>query len=165
MELNRNNIEAYIRRFMEGETTNEEERAIYHFFRSAEVPSHLKPYQAMFAWYEAGMPEDTKPKPHAVKKRFRILPIVRAGIAAMLVLLVGWAWMVQTDSEQEFACYEGSYVKVNGKCITDIEQIMPIILEVLDKTEKRERRLEERLAEIQRMEEYAAEKQRINVNF
>lgn len=165
MELTSKNIEEYIRRFMDGETTNDEEQAIYRFFRNQRVPAHLKSYQAMFAWYETGMPEDTKPKPHAVERHFRLPTIIRAGIAAMLVLLVGWAWMSQTDSEQEFVCYEGSYVKVNGKCITDIEQIMPVILEVLDKTEKRERRLEERLAEIKRMEEYAAEKQRINVNF
>ena len=58
MEVTKNNIEEYIRRFMEGETTNAEEQAIYRFFRAKEVPEHLKPYTEMFAWYEEGMPEE-----------------------------------------------------------------------------------------------------------
>ena len=44
MEVTKNNIEEYIRRFMEGETTNAEEQAIYRFFRAEEVPEHLKQF-------------------------------------------------------------------------------------------------------------------------
>ena len=39
MKLTPKNIEEYIDRFLEGETTNEEERAIYRFFREEEVPA------------------------------------------------------------------------------------------------------------------------------
>ena len=60
MELTKKNIEVYIHRFMEGETTNAEEQAIYRFFRSGDVPEHLKEYAPMFAWYEEGMPEEKK---------------------------------------------------------------------------------------------------------
>jgi len=42
MEVTKNNIEEYIHRFMEGETTNAEEQAIYRYFRTEEVPEHLK---------------------------------------------------------------------------------------------------------------------------
>ena len=58
MEVTHKNIEEYIARFMEGETTNAEEQAIYRYFRTADVPEHLKPYASMFAWYEDGMPEE-----------------------------------------------------------------------------------------------------------
>ena len=83
MELTHKNIEEYIARFMEGGTTNAEEQAIYRYFRSAEVPKHLKPYASMFAWYEDGMPD----APKAQKKplwRYIPVKIWSAGIAAIL---------------------------------------------------------------------------------
>ncbi len=52
MELDKRNIEEYINRFLEGETTNAEEQAIYRFFHTGDVPSHLMGYAPMFAWYE-----------------------------------------------------------------------------------------------------------------
>lgn len=55
MELDKRNIEEYINRFLEGETTNAEEQAIYRFFHAGDVPSHLMGYAPMFAWYEGGM--------------------------------------------------------------------------------------------------------------
>ena len=55
MELTNKNIEEYINRFLDGETTNAEEQAIYRFFRTGKVPAHLKEYAPMFAWYEGGM--------------------------------------------------------------------------------------------------------------
>ena len=55
MELDKKNIEEYINRFLEGETTNAEEQAIYRFFHTGDVPSHLMGYAPMFAWYEGGM--------------------------------------------------------------------------------------------------------------
>ena len=52
MELTNKNIEEYINRFLDGETTNAEEQAIYRFFCTGNVPAHLKEYAPMFAWYE-----------------------------------------------------------------------------------------------------------------
>ena len=69
MELTNKNIEEYIHRFMEGETTNAEEQAIYRFFRSDDVPEHLKVYAPMFAWYEEGMPEEKKEIPITTKTK------------------------------------------------------------------------------------------------
>ena len=74
MELTNKNITDYIDRFMEGETTNEEEQAIYRYFRSADVPKHLEAYKPMFAWYEQGMPDKSSNRHRAdsdlPKKRF-----------------------------------------------------------------------------------------------
>ena len=41
MELDKRNIEEYINRFLEGETTNAEEQAIYRFFHTAVSYTHL----------------------------------------------------------------------------------------------------------------------------
>ena len=168
MEVTRNNIEEYIHRFMEGETTNAEEQAIYRFFRTEEVPEHLKPYTDMFTWYNEGMPEEklSKPKIQPLWKRLP-LEIWSMGIAAMLVIGIGLGIVLSFDNGQheEWSCYEGSYVEVDGKRITDIETILPIILETLKGAEEIEQRTEARLTRIRSIEEYTREKENINTNF
>ena len=168
MEVTKNNIEEYIRRFMEGETTNAEEQAIYRFFRTEEVPEHLKPYTEMFAWYEEGMPEEelSKPKAQPLWKRIP-LEIWSTGIAAMLVVGIGLGIVLSFGDNQheDWSCYEGSYVEVDGKRITDIETILPIILETLKGAEEIEQRTEARLTRIRSIEEYTREKENINTNF
>lgn len=168
MEVTKNNIEEYIHRFMEGETTNAEEQAIYRFFRTEEVPEHLKPYTEMFAWYEEGMPEEelSKPKAQALWKRIP-LEIWSTGIAAMLVVGIGLGIVLSFGDNQheDWSCYEGSYVEVDGKRITDIETILPIILETLKGAEEIEQRTEARLTRIRSIEEYTREKENINTNF
>ena len=98
MEVIHKNIEEYIARFMEGETTNAEEQAIYRYFRTADVPEHLKPYASMFAWYEDGMSEEDLfkgPKPEVPvrmrKPLWKRVPLEMwsMGIAAMLVIGIG----------------------------------------------------------------------------
>lgn len=166
MEITNKNIEEYIHRFMEGETTNAEEQAIYRFFRDEEVPEHLRPYTEMFAWYEEGMPEEIKEQPKdAPKPLWERIPMElwSMGIAAMLVIGIGLGIVLSfgDSTNEEWSCYEGSYVEVNGKRITDVETIMPIILETLAEAEAIEKGIEERLAEIQRTEEEIAEREEI----
>ena len=168
MEVTRNNIEEYIRRFMEGETTNAEEQAIYRFFRTEEVPKHLKPYTEMFAWYEEGMPEEelSKPKAQPLWKRIP-LEIWSTGIAAMLVIGIGLGIVLSFDNApcEEWACYEGSYVEVNGKRITDVKEIMPCILETIVEADQIERQIEERLEAIRNSEKAVMEKEKILANY
>ena len=151
MELTNKNIEEYIHRFMEGETTNAEEQAIYRFFRSGDVPEHLKVYAPMFAWYEEGMPEEKKEMPIETKTKtfWKRIPlgVWSMGIAAMLVIGIGLGILfgLDNDMDDEWSCYEGSYVMINGKRITDEKKIMPIILETLAESERMEKEMEERL--------------------
>lgn len=164
MEITNKNIEEYIQRFMEGETTNAEEQAIYRFFHTEVVPEHLKPYADMFAWYEEGMPEEKLPTPQARPLWKRIpLELWSMGIAAMLVIGIGLGIVLSfgDSTNEEWSCYEGSYVEVNGKRITDVKTIMPIILETLAEAEAIEKGIEERLAEIQRTEEEIEKREEI----
>ena len=77
------------------------------------------------------------------------------GIAAMLVIgiglgvLSGW----DGDADDEWSCYEGSYVEINGKRITDIKEIMPIILETLAEAERMEKEMDSRWEAIRLSEE------------
>lgn len=163
MKLTPKNIEEYIDRFMEGETTNEEERAIYRFFREEEVPAHLKEYAPMFAWYEGGMKEDSI----TPKKRFR-LSFRTWSIAAMIAIVLGFGSLMLLEEEDnllnEWECYEGSYMEVNGKRITDVKQIMPEILETLSRAECIERMAQERMEQIRLSEEEIQAKEKLIYN-
>ena len=167
MKVTRNNIEEYVHRFMEGETTNAEEQDIYRFFHTDDVPEHLKSYTDMFIWYEEGMPEKklTESKVQSFSKQHQIPYIWNISIAAMLILGIGLGIILSFDKGQheEWACYEGSYVEVNGKRITDIETILPIILETLADAEEIEKDVEKRLAEAQRTEEEMAKQEEISI--
>ena len=164
MILTRENIEEYITRFMEGETTNEEERAIYRFFRSEEVPEHLKVYAPMFAWYEEGMPEKQAVVTLKTPRRFRLpVEIWSIGIAATIAVVVGLGsllfWDKDNNELDEWACYEGSYIEVRGKRITNVKQILPSILETLNEADRIEQLAQERIDEIKRSEEFVRQKE------
>ena len=171
MELTSKNIEEYIHRFMEGETTHAEEQAIYRFFRSGDVPEHLKVYAPMFAWYEEGMPEKKKTEDSTIKRKtiWKRIPlgVWSMGIAAMLVIGIGLGILSGLDKgmEDEWSCYEGSYVEVNGKRITDVKEIMPIILETLAEAERMEKEMESRWEAIRLSEEKMKETENRLANF
>lgn len=171
MDLTNKNIEEYIHRFMEGETTNAEEQAIYRFFRSGDVPEHLKVYAPMFAWYEEGMPEEKKEMPIETKTKtfWKRIPlgVWSMGIAAMLVIGIGLGILfgLDNDMDDEWSCYEGSYVMINGKRITDEKKIMPIILETLAEAERMEKEMEKRWEAIRLSDEKITEMENRLVNF
>ena len=160
MELDKRNIEEYINRFLEGETTNAEEQDIYRFFHTGDVPSHLMGYAPMFAWYEGGM----QGEPGMLQPDGRIpIAVWSAGIAAMMVIALGLGFIFysenQADGSGEWSCYEGSYVEVGGKRISDVKQIMPCIIETLEKAERVEKLAQERVEEIHRSEKEIEEKE------
>ena len=171
MELTKKNIEEYIHRFMEGETTLAEEQAIYRFFRSGDVPEHLKVYAPMFAWYEEGMPEEKKMEDSTIKRNtfWKRIPlgVWSMGIAAMLVIGIGLGILsgLDNDMDNEWSCYEGSYVMINGKRITDEKKIMPIILETMAEAERMEKQMEERWEAIRLSEEKIKETENRLANF
>ena len=169
MELNRKNIEEYINRFLAGETSNAEEQAIYQFFRTKDVPNHLKKYAPMFAWYEGGMQGELESvvaeKQKSQKNRFQVPGIVwSAGIAAMVVVTLGLGILFYSDYSgdiqlEEWDCYEGSYIEVGGKRMTNIKQILPLLLEEQAEAERKEKLAEQRIREIEKKEERVKEKE------
>ena len=58
--MNKQDIHTLVARFLEGETTLEEERTLYAFFQGEDVPEDLKEYQGMFRAYAAIAPCPSK---------------------------------------------------------------------------------------------------------
>lgn len=120
-------IETLVERFLEGRTTSSEERELYAWFASADVPEEWHDLKAMFAWYSEGMPEtlieDTTSQPalnqdattahtptprHASPRRRTIWlsgAAIGTGIAAAIAALL---WL--TPARPAFDIYEGSYI-------------------------------------------------------
>lgn len=113
-------IQQLIERFLEGETTNAEEQMLYDYFNGRDVADSLKPYQEMFRWYAARMPEQkANPKKRTYAKWL--------SIAASILLLVGIGFGYRYYQEQQelYAIYEGSYIVRDGVKNSDIKQILP----------------------------------------
>lgn len=121
------NVEAMVGRFLDGSTTCAEERALYRYFQGKDVAPQVEKYRGMFAWYASELPmEDAQPAVSPAG-RIRLRRWTGAAVAAMAAFAVVGAFFFYAgnSSDDLYACYEGSYVVINGKKITDIRKIMP----------------------------------------
>lgn len=140
-------ITRLINRFLDGETSLDEEKTLYAFFSRPDVPGEFEPYRPMFGWYaslasqgeeKARSNDDDADRavnsaataPHTGRTRFRLLrPWQWASIAAMLALLFTVGFFLRTPSiPEEYLAYEGSYIIRDGKKITDLRIVVPEIL-------------------------------------
>ncbi|MBO4827288.1 MAG: hypothetical protein J5506_08665 [Prevotella sp.] len=89
---NEETIKHLLERFMDGDTTLEEEQLLAQFFRQTHiVPSEWQPYKQMFAYFDSGMkPADLASEESEEKTTKRpTLPRQWIAAAAVAVLLVG----------------------------------------------------------------------------
>lgn len=117
-------IERLIRLFFDGDTTPAQEKAICDYFAAHADAGALERYRQMFAWYASLPAPEQVSRPVARRRR---LWFAAAGIAAAVAVTVTiglslFSPVRGTDSEL-YAMYRGSYVKQNGKRVTDINSI------------------------------------------
>ncbi len=103
-----------IERFLDGETTNSEERELYDFFASGDVPAELEPYREMFAWFDGGYGMGETPKVTAPRRRHRFAKVAATVMAAAAAVIIGL--MLQQPQT-----YVESYIIRDGMKITDPE--------------------------------------------
>ncbi len=114
-------------RFLDGETSLQEEKSLYDYFSSEKLPADLEAYRDMMRWY-SDMPKPAENETKNAPRRHASTLILRwtsvAAIAAFVISLIGYFnFTPANDCEDEYALYEGSYIIRNGKKITDIEDI------------------------------------------
>ena len=51
-------IEKLLKRFFEGQTSNDEEQRLYEFFAGNDIPEHLIQYKPVFAYFNEGIKEE-----------------------------------------------------------------------------------------------------------
>ena len=145
-------IEYLVERFLDGRTTIAEEKELYEWFATADVPEKWKELKAMFAWYADGMPEQGV----SVRKSGDDVPLLRrsvrlyrwivgAAVAACATLL--WVlWPAMESVEEPMHIYEGSYIVEYGVVCSDMAYIESDIEEMMKRAEEMERKADRLLA-------------------
>ena len=75
-------IEVLLGKFMDGQTTLEEEKALADYFRTHDVPQEWEDYRAMFDYFDHGMEGDLVPAEAALKPLTALMGRRWWGIAA-----------------------------------------------------------------------------------
>lgn len=99
-------IRTLIKRFMDGQTSIEEEDRLAEYFNTHEVDEDMLPYKRMFAWFGEGMPIESqqadeltsrqatsRPSTNSRSSRFSrktVCLIAAAAAAIALLVLVAW---------------------------------------------------------------------------
>lgn len=143
-----------VEKFLEGRTSNAEERELYAWFRENEVPAEWQELKAMFRWYEEGMPEISdshnntlteQPTPvtqHTAtsrpRRRVRMWLTGAAITAAASIAALLWL----TPTTPTIDIYEGSYIIEAGVMCDNSESIRQDIEELLMRADEIERHAE-----------------------
>ena len=139
-----------INRFFEVETSLEEERWLYDYFRqTANLPDDLIQYREVFVGFgELAEPAVMTPVQTAhteaenlptadlsvrlTPPKHRRLWRYVAGMAAMFALIIGAAWAYKSyESQMLENLYGGSYMIVDGQRIDDLRKIRPQLEQTL----------------------------------
>lgn len=140
-----------VEKFLEGRTSNAEERELYAWFRENEVTAEWQELKAMFEWYEAGMPEinnahsgqlSEQPTPvtqHTAtshpRRRIRMWLTGASITAAASIAALLWL----TPTTPTIDIYEGSYIIEAGVMCDNSESIRQDIEELLARADEIER--------------------------
>ncbi|WP_293710576.1 hypothetical protein [uncultured Parabacteroides sp.] len=121
-------IEYLLERFFDGQTSNAEEQVLYSFFTGPDVPEALRPYQAVFGYFETGIKNELNEPVTESGRFFRKSPVKKlfwtaACVAASLLAFLVYFW--ENNRPDPFNPYEGSYIVRNGVRITDMDKILP----------------------------------------
>lgn len=81
-------IKQLTRRFMDGQTTVEEEARLASYYRTHDVPREWRVYKEMFAYFDAGMPLGQDKVAACPSRRARRVWLAVAAAAAVAVLMV-----------------------------------------------------------------------------
>ena len=109
-------IRTLIDRFMKGETTLEEERELYAFFREEEVPDDLLPLRSLFMGMEAIEVKEERGERKEERKRREERRWL--SVAAIFLLLLCGGALLWHQQQEECVAY------IYGKKCTDREVIM-----------------------------------------
>lgn len=115
------NIDHLLSKYFDGTTSLREEELLRNYFRSSEIPEHLKTYQGMFGYFDQekqALTDGTAPETSVpTHRKVRRLLWTMTAMAACIAITAGYfRW---NAAQQECLCMEGSYAMIDGKCYTD----------------------------------------------
>ena len=119
---------------MDGETSNTEEQLIFSRFSKGDIPADLEEFRPMISWLGGGMKDDVIQAPIRPVisrfKRFAIIGSIAASIAIIAAVAVNFIIRpVSSLTEEDYITYAGSYLIKNGVKYTNLDEILPELLE------------------------------------
>lgn len=128
-------MERLVTKFLDGETSLQEEQRLYNYFALPSLPSQLERYRPLFA----GFASISKPQEHRYAMRIHLWRIA-AGVAATVLIVFG-LWQISNLHEERALAriYGGSYVIDNGNRIVDLRKIKSEIKTALSQADNIER--------------------------
>lgn len=147
-------IEQLVEKFLDGRTTNAEEHELYAWFRSNDVGEEWTELKAMFAWYEAGMPEEKEAeiphieplRPRSERRGLWLAVGAVAGVAASVVVALTVWLTFDNGSSNDLSIYAGSYIVDGGVRYDNINDIEGDIEALLERAELIEQSADELIA-------------------
>ena len=94
--MNENNIHQLLERFLNAETTLEEEQTLYQYFQSGDVADELEPYREAFQGFAAVKGID-KPEPKPAPRTSAWIVALRVITSSAAVFLVGLFVFLQME--------------------------------------------------------------------
>lgn len=135
-------------KFLAGSTSNAEERMLHDYFAQEDVAEEMMPYREMMAWYAAlegkrvAQKQDVEHRDGLKNRRslMRWVTIAVSAAAAIAVVAVtGISRFMEQDEvfdDEMLKMYAGSYIVRDGKKVTDLKKVLPVILEMERMTAK-----------------------------
>jgi|SRR3712207_1441103 len=124
--MNEQEIHALLQRYLDADTTVDEERRLCEAFAQPHLPASLLPYRPMFLALDAiALPPERKAKR---RQLWRWAAAVAASVAIVAGIFVGKGIY---QEHRLAALYGGSYMIVNGKMTNNLHQMQPLIEQTL----------------------------------
>ncbi|MCM1522363.1 MAG: hypothetical protein NC039_06905 [Muribaculaceae bacterium] len=139
--IDKNNYKDYIKRFLNAETSLQEEKELYAWFARTDLPPEAEKWREMFGWYDSLSAPEPQKKPSSV--RLRILPLKKwqwiavAASVAVLFMIGMWTRPGLTSHDSEYLTYENCYRIKDGKKITDQDIVVTEFLKADAEMSKR----------------------------
>lgn len=128
--INNDNYHLWVERFLNAETSIDEEKELCAYFSRHDIPQEARRYRDMFAWYRNLSATDISGSTLQTETPLRLLPlrpIHWVGIAAMLAILVTIGVMVNHHTQSTTTMRDGyiyeAYMIRDGKKIYDADLV------------------------------------------
>ncbi|MBK5722223.1 hypothetical protein JGH11_15210 [Dysgonomonas sp. Marseille-P4677] len=148
-------IEGLISKFLDGDTTNIEEKILFDFFKEEDIPIHLVRYKDMFNFYtinikEHSFKDSNESTIHKYANNKKLVPIIWGFVACIVTTLILFNAKMQKDNSPNHL--DGSYISYKGAVITDMKIIQPELEEELQQIMRKQLEISQILFEINNVE-------------